>query len=234
MTDATKSDGDVKEALNECPTLYVTNLPTSKINLQTQRRLLGMIFNFFGEVSEIRATKGKSKRGQAWISFESQEAATRALNERQGFNFFDKPLQLAYAKVKSDVLSKKDGTFVERPSKPEFAAGIKQPSRKRRRRGTASAYEDGARASESAGATQLNTVPSAILFVVGLAPTTTADTLTKHFSKFPNFREIRLVPGQKGMAFVEYGDENSSGAALVDSQNLVFDGQKALVSYAKK
>ena len=32
----------------------------------------------------------------------------------QGFNFYDKPMRVTFAKQKSDVISKRDGTFVPR------------------------------------------------------------------------------------------------------------------------
>merc|ERR1712083_1163949 len=35
----------------------------------------------------------------------------------QGFPFYNKPMRINFAKTKSDIVAKKDGTFVERPKK---------------------------------------------------------------------------------------------------------------------
>jgi len=36
------------------------------------------------------------------VIYEEQDAATKALRAKQGFNFYDKPLRLAYAKAKAN------------------------------------------------------------------------------------------------------------------------------------
>merc|ERR1711972_525229 len=44
-------------------------------------------------------------------------SATNSLKSLQGFPFYNKPMRIDYAKSKSDVVAKADGTFVERPKK---------------------------------------------------------------------------------------------------------------------
>jgi len=231
------------ESASPCGTLYVSNLPTSKVNVQTQRKMLFMLFNYFGKVLEVRATKGRSKRGQAWVSFESEAAATAALDARQGFNFFDKPLKLSYAKAKSDVLSKADGSFVAREKPIVVSEEAGQP-RKRRRKSAASAAAAGGAVAVgggdvgSAGVRKASAaalaIPNRILFATGLNPITTGATLTEHFQAFVGFMEVRMVPGNKGMAFVEFSSEDLSAPALVQSQKKSFDGYMMQLSYAKK
>ena len=58
--------------------------------------------------------KSLSRRGQAWVVFKSKDSAREALSSRQNFPLFDKPMTLQYAKAKSDVIAKADGTFVPR------------------------------------------------------------------------------------------------------------------------
>ena len=36
----------------------------------------------------------------------------------QGFPFHDKPMRIAFARSKSDVVAKKDGSYVQRPKRP--------------------------------------------------------------------------------------------------------------------
>lgn len=52
--------------------------------------------------------------------------------------------------------------------------------------------------------------PNKILFLRELPDGVDQDSLTSLFASFEGFREVRLVPGRKGIAFVEY--ENESGA----------------------
>lgn len=55
------------------------------------------------------------------------------------------------------------------------------------------------------------------------------EALTAIFSRFEGFREVRLVPGRKGIAFVEYeaetgaisAKENTAGIALGDAQQVL-------------
>ena len=41
--------------------------------------------------------------------FDEVEAAERAINEIQGFELFDKPMKLDYAKTKSDAIVQREG-----------------------------------------------------------------------------------------------------------------------------
>lgn len=49
--------------------------------------------------------------------------------------------------------------------------------------------------------------PNKILFVQNLPEDYDVDGLTQIFGRFEGFREVRLVPGRKGIAFVEYEAE---------------------------
>jgi RNA recognition motif-containing protein len=51
------------------------------------------------------------------VCFESVEAATNAMAKFQGHPFFDKPVRIQFARNKSDMVAKMDGTFVEREKK---------------------------------------------------------------------------------------------------------------------
>jgi hypothetical protein len=49
--------------------------------------------------------------------------------------------------------------------------------------------------------------PNKILFVRDLPDSYDADGLSRIFSRFEGFKEVRMVPGRKGIAFVEYEAE---------------------------
>ena len=49
--------------------------------------------------------------------------------------------------------------------------------------------------------------PNRILFIQNLPDDYDVDSLTAIFGRFEGFREVRLVPGRRGIAFVEYEAE---------------------------
>merc|ERR1740133_55652 len=97
-------------------TLYVNNL-NDKINAETLKKSLREVFAAFGGIIDIIAMKSLKRRGQAWIIFKEQSSASNALKSLQGFPFYNKPMRIGFARTKSDVVAKADGTYVERPKK---------------------------------------------------------------------------------------------------------------------
>ncbi|KAI5864995.1 RNA-binding domain-containing protein [Durotheca rogersii] len=92
-------------------TLYVTNLPSSKINKADLKTSLYMLFSTYGPVLDVVALKTMKMRGQAHIVFRDVHAATQAMRSLEGFKFLGKELHIQYAKSKSDTIAKLDGTY---------------------------------------------------------------------------------------------------------------------------
>lgn len=67
------------------------------------------IFSEYGTVIDIVAKKNLKAKGQAFVVFEDAESAERAIKDVQGFELFDKPMSLDYAKTKSDATVQKEG-----------------------------------------------------------------------------------------------------------------------------
>jgi RNA recognition motif-containing protein len=71
--------------------------------------------------------------------------------------------------------------------------------------------------------------PNKILFVQNLPEDYDVDGLTAIFGRFEGFREVRLVPGRRGIAFVEYeaeagaisAKENTAGMALGEEPKFI-------------
>ena len=74
------------------------------------KEALEEIFSEYGNVIDLVAKTNLKAKGQAFIVFDTVEAATTAIEEVQGFELFEKPMQLDYAKTKSDATVKKEGT----------------------------------------------------------------------------------------------------------------------------
>ncbi|KAH8676747.1 hypothetical protein BGZ60DRAFT_526177 [Tricladium varicosporioides] len=91
--------------------LYITNLPSSKIQKEDLRRSLYTLFSTYGPVLDVVALRTMKMRGQAHIVYRDIQTATQAMRALQGFEFFGREMQIQYAKSKSDTIAKLDGTF---------------------------------------------------------------------------------------------------------------------------
>ena len=58
---------------------------------------------------EIIAKTNLKAKGQAFIVFDNIDSATRAIEEINGFDIFDKPMVLDYAKTRSDATVQREG-----------------------------------------------------------------------------------------------------------------------------
>lgn len=54
------------------------------------------------------------------------------------------------------------------------------------------------------------------------------------YSQFEGFREVRMVPGRKGIAFVEYDTEGQAGMAKVNTSKFVMEDRQVSVTYQRK
>ncbi|WVQ78143.1 hypothetical protein IAT38_000224 [Cryptococcus sp. DSM 104549] len=82
------------------PTLYVSGLET-KTKKPELRAQLYALFTPFGRVIDVVAKKHDGGRGQAFVVFEQQSAATSALRGLTGQTFYNKELRITYAKSPS-------------------------------------------------------------------------------------------------------------------------------------
>lgn len=74
------------------------------------KQALTEIFSEYGNVIDIVAKKNLKAKGQAFVVFDETEAAERAIKEIQGFELFEKPMALDYARTRSDATVEREGT----------------------------------------------------------------------------------------------------------------------------
>ena len=72
--------------------LYVTNLPSSKVAKADLRTALYMLFSTYGPVLDVVALKTMKMRGQAHIVFRDVQTATQAMRSLNGFQFLGQEL----------------------------------------------------------------------------------------------------------------------------------------------
>ena len=88
--------------------IQVRNLE-ERIKVNDLIEALKEIFSEYGEIIDVVAKTNLKAKGQAFIVFEDVESAQNALNEIQGFELFDKPMALDFAKTRSDATVMKEG-----------------------------------------------------------------------------------------------------------------------------
>jgi len=236
-------------------TLYVNNL-NDKINVETLKKSLREVFAAFGGIIDIVAMKSLKRRGQAWIIFKEVPAASNSLKSLQGFPFYNKPMRIAYAKTKSDVVAKADGTYVERPKKivkredvrkkattthaPPEIKTVSTPASAAQSAASQKSIQDrigwnpNQTASKSATSSSKPAEPNRTLFVENLPAEATDTMLSMLFRQYPGFQEVRLIPG-RNVAFADYQNEYQAGMAMQGLQGFEMTPEVRLsLTYARK
>ncbi|XP_029118778.1 U1 small nuclear ribonucleoprotein A isoform X1 [Elaeis guineensis] len=257
--------GDEDSTIPPNMTIYINNL-NEKIKLDELKKSLRAVFSQFGKILEVLAFKTLKHKGQAWVVFEDVSSATEALKQMQGFPFYDKPmayavevemirnlchnsyknvLRIQYAKTKSDIIAKADGTFVPRERRRRLEDKAERKRREQRLDANQAGlgpygaapplsqlpYPGGAKSMVP----EAPALPNNILFVQNLPHETTPMMLQMLFCQYPGFKEVRMVEAKPGIAFVEYGDEMQATLAMQGLQSFKITQQNPmLISYAKK
>ncbi|RJE24250.1 Small nuclear ribonucleoprotein [Aspergillus sclerotialis] len=211
------------------PTVYVRNLE-ERIKIEQLKEALEEIFSEYGTVLEIVAKRNLKAKGQAFIVFDNIDSAARAIDEINGFELFEKPMVLDYAKTRSDATVFREGgsdeleahkrrRLAEKERKQAHEALEAQKKLKRPgvapepARPTKMAKGAGLKPTPGAAAAVIPDEylpPNKVLFLRDLPDTVSQESLSAVFGRFEGFQEARLVPGRKGIAFVEY--ESEAGA----------------------
>lgn len=164
----------------------------------------------------------------------------------QGFDFYGKPMRVAYAKAKSDVVAKADGTFVARPKRVAEDETVAAKRAKKVKAEAAMESEDEDEdeeapapstpaASAAPAVVQEVAPPNRILFVENLAPQITTVMLDTLFRQYEGYNESRLVPAKVGIAFVEFKDAYQAGTAMEGLQSFqLTEEHKMKITYAKQ
>jgi len=229
---------------NACETLYIQNL-NEKVKPLVMKATLKGLFKSYGEVLDVVAHSNMRMRGQAFVSFANVESAKKALKDVQRFPLYSKPMQISFAKTRSDAVVEKldSGHFDEHKKRREEhkkATRYTNPIKSKFRQKRLAAEMDGGAAlpQSKRPAVQMPDEylpPNKILFLQNLPENVTKDQLTSLFSQYPNLYEVRMIPTKKDIAFVEYMDEGSATVAKEALHNYKLDGEnKIKITFARK
>uniref|UniRef100_A0A7S2RXV7 RRM domain-containing protein n=1 Tax=Mucochytrium quahogii TaxID=96639 RepID=A0A7S2RXV7_9STRA len=184
-------------------TLYIRNL-NEKINAKRLKLLLYTTFSRFGNVLDIVCVKNLKLRGQAWVIFEEIVQATEAKKAMHDRTLFGKAMDIQYAKTKSDVIARLDGTYVPRPKrKLDGAQGPTSigPSAAQKTKTEKTVSKNNP---VSNGHTvKAEEPPHNILFVTELPAECEKTALEILFKQYNGYKEVRVVPS-RNVAFIEF------------------------------
>ncbi|KAI5201577.1 U1 small nuclear ribonucleoprotein [Aureobasidium subglaciale] len=211
---------------------------SERIKIPQLIEALREIFEEYGTIVDIVAKSSLKRKGQAFIVFDSVQSAENAIDEINGFELFGQSMSLDFARTRSDATVQREGTSEEleqhkRHRKAEkerkqaleaaeAAKNLKRPAPGVPEDDTAAqkapktARGAGLKGTSGAGAGVVPDEylpPNKILFIRQVPEDYGVDALTAIFSRFSGFKEVRTVPGRKGIAFVEYEAEDGAISA---------------------
>jgi U2 small nuclear ribonucleoprotein B'' len=130
------------------------------------------------------------------------------------------------------VIAKSDGTFVPREKRPREEP-TETVTRKERLPQTPS--ETSAAASAPKQKLLVNNVPHKTLFAQNVPDECNDRMLSMLFQPFPGFEGVRMVPGKKGIAFIDFQDVIQAGIALQQLNGFQLTATETLhLTYAKQ
>jgi len=205
-------------------TLYLQNL-NEKVNITHMKQALRDLFTSFGHIYEIIVKKRVALRGQAFIIYSSLEESRRAVEALQGHRLFGKSMVVRYARFKSDVLSKADGTYeIEKRHREQDRNDRSRLPRLTRRQIIAQMMNNpvigtmmgapvaGGPLPLGLGSGANMQLPNKVLFIQGIPDGFGLAKLEELF-RWPGYCEVRVVPNRPDVAFVEYESEPQANAA---------------------
>ncbi|KAJ3505126.1 hypothetical protein NLJ89_g7577 [Agrocybe chaxingu] len=227
-----------------CETLYIQNL-NEKIKPDVLKTSLRGLFKVYGEVLDVVAHNNLRMRGQAFVSFSNAETAAKAMKDVQRFPLYSKPMQISFARTRSDAVVKKldaDHYDQHKAHRDEYkkATRYTNPLKAKFRAKRLAAEIDGGAAVPAPKRPNVQMPdeylpPNKILFLQNLPESVTKDQLMALFSQYPNLYEVRLIPTKKDIAFVEFVDEGSASVAKDALHNYKLDGEnKIKITFARK
>lgn len=200
---------DEQTALVVNNTLYVHNLSLS-LKKDFLIRNLYVLFSQFGPIIDLVAMKGERRRGQAFIVFKDLSSAIVAIRSVNGLHFFGREISIEFAKTRSKKFLEMEGT---QSSLAPYESAAKRMKR------------------EEAAESPANR----ILYLENIPPNATPESITLLFQQQSGFKEVRTVPGNSSIAFVEFNSEPEASAAK-DVMNLfkISPTHELRISFARK
>lgn len=214
---------------------YTTSSSSRKIIRQIKdpelKAELKKTFEKFGKILQITSCCVFHLRGQAWITYDTVEQAAEAMKTMNEKEIFGRQVRIQYAKNKSDIIAKRDGTY--KPRKKRVITNDDDDDddgeNKRRR------VEEGEDERSTSKPRPLKPMPqNQILIAEDLPSDCTKELLQSLFKGFVGLEDIRLI-ASKNVAFIEFQNEAFASVALKNRNNhRISETHLLFLNYAKK
>ena len=194
-------------------TLYVRNLP-EKLNRDKARRSLYALFSRVGTVVDVAVPRKNATRGQAWVVFADVEAASKAKEAMQGFQFYERPMDVHFAAAPSDVEAMARGQPVHRErvaAKRRASAPTTAPASAGAGGAGGASGAKKARVEDSVSVS-VSTDPTTALRVT-FPPNAAESVVRSALSSLAGFKDARFVPN-KGTCVADFATVAHAKAAL--------------------
>lgn len=186
-------------------TVYVNNV-NEKLKREELVQSLRHVFGQFGNILDIVCyTKILKAKGQAFIVFDQLGPAKKAVQEMQNFQFYNKPIRVSFAKSKSDIIAKRDGTY--------------KPREKRPREKSKSNFEKGSKEKKQMTSITIEK-PSKILKVSKLPSQSNTIMVQMLFRKFPGFQAVSSP--KNGECLISFKSETDAQRAKIGMNGFKF------------
>jgi len=210
------------EAQNNYRTLFLKTLPSD-----VTKKQINDLFKSFGPTQTVKIIKRRSRRNSpkalqamAFCTFETHDLAKKifesSMEEGKSLKMGEKDLEL-------QISIKQPDDFPLKPQEDPFD-------------NKADSHSQG---SSSAGKTPAKRSPGRRrIYVSRLSETTTETTLTEKFNTFGNVRKCSIRVGKNPenpvrFAYIKYEKATEATAAIEKGNNMVFEGAKLNVEFAK-
>lgn len=207
-------------------TIYINNL-NEKVSINKLKSELLKIFKPYGKILEINAIKTLRLKGQAFITFEEIESATKAL-EKTGIEIFNKPIMISYAKLNSDIVESQDSINKRKSNK------VSTTTIKKKRKVDSKEIQNIKKKRLEILNEWKQLPPNHILLIQNVKK---FEDLENIFNDFNGFENIRLVK-VKNLAFIEFENEEMASNCLeqINDEQLNKFGpeDEVILSFAKK
>ena len=231
-------------------TVYVRNLH-DRVKPKDMATALRSLFEEYGSIVDIVSRSNLKAKGQAFIVYDNEESAAKAIQDIDGFTLFDKSISCAFAQTRSDATVAQEGSSAELEEHKKTRQAEKERKKAReaqeakKKRPPPSDVPDGAqqppvkKGLKSTAASKAGVVPeeylppNKTLFIRNLPAEYDVDELTAVFQQYPGFKEFRPVPGNAGIAFVEYQNEEGAIQAKKATGDMPFGGNTIKVFFQR-
>ena len=160
-------------------------------------------------------------KGQAFIVFKDSTQSTEAMRAMQHYKFMGKEITIQFAKGKSDVVSKRDGTF--------NALAKKRAKQKGEQKVVVPAEEEEQKKKSKKEEVTVNN----ILKATELSKDVTSEMLQVLFKQYPGYIRAQMV-AEKSWAFIEFDTEEQATTALKGLSGFTLSpGQVLNLGYAQ-